>query len=309
MGASALGTLQITTRDGNTGNVDLSSAKTVQDVINLLDNSGLEISADYNSAGTGLQIRDLSGGTSSEFSISSGDDTADRLGIKTSTVDTVVQGEGLDRKFISRSTLLSDLNQGRGVALGSFRITDTTGAAASVNLSSASATTVGEVIDAINNAGLAVQAKINTKGDGIEIIDTAEAGGTLSVADLSNGTSAKDLRILGTGTRQTIDGSLKTAIDGSQVDRILVEATDSLDTIVSKIAAQAKLASASVVGSGSDFRLQIASARGGEIGRLAIDTTGLNLGFERIRSAGCDHPSGRQFDNSNLLSQSRWCVR
>ena len=92
------------------------------------------------------------------------------------------------------NTLLSDLNGGTGVALGSFNITDRAGNAAVVNIGGA--TTVNDVIGAINGAGINVTASLNSSQTGLLLTDTS---GTilqsLTVTE-AGGTTAGDLGIL-----------------------------------------------------------------------------------------------------------------
>jgi flagellar hook-associated protein 2 len=275
--AVPLGTINVTTRDGNTGSIDLSSTVNLQDVINTITNSGLGLSAEFNESGTGLSIRDLTGGSSSEFSLSSTDGTADRLGITASSLDNVIRGKSLDRKFVSRNTSLDTLNQGRGVGTGSFTITDSKGQLSAINIRASNIKSVGELLDAINKLTVSVTARVNAKGDGIELIDTANGSGTLRVTDSAGQSSAANLRIAGAAERQVVDGKIVQAIDGSQVDRILVKSSDTLTTITDKIQSKAKLASATTVTGTNGSRLQILSQRGGTAGRLAFDDGGLGL--------------------------------
>src|SRR5204863_6463371 len=83
---------------GGTYTVDLSTAKTVGDVVNLLNASPAGVVAQINAAGTGLTIQSkISGG---DFSIGeNGGQTATQLGIRTFT----------------GGALLSGLNHGTGV--------------------------------------------------------------------------------------------------------------------------------------------------------------------------------------------------
>jgi len=92
---------------------------------------------------------------------------------------------------LTTATRLSELNSGQGVRLGTISISDGT-VTVQVDLSSCS--TVGDVIDAINNGGAAVTAAINPAGNGLTL--TAGAADTIAVADLPGGFAAADLGIL-----------------------------------------------------------------------------------------------------------------
>ncbi len=100
------------------------------------------------------------------------------------------------------TVLLQSLNGGRGVALGSIRISDRAGAQTVVDL--AGAQTVQDVLDRINSsAGTArIRAQINNAGNGIAIVDeTGMTSGAIRVEE-SGSTTAADLGLLG----ETADG-------------------------------------------------------------------------------------------------------
>ena len=106
---------------------------------------------------------------------------------------------------VSRITSLDDLLQGRGVHTGHIEITDSNGVTADVDLLAAQ--NVGDVIDAINDAGTAVTAAIAPDRQSIVLTDSG-GGTSFSVADTQGGTLAQDLGILGdstTGTIQSLD--------------------------------------------------------------------------------------------------------
>ncbi|TWT79073.1 Flagellar hook-associated protein 2 [Planctomycetes bacterium CA13] len=115
---------------------------------------------------------------------------------------------------IGRSTLLSELNSGRGINLGSFTVEDSDGNVSAVNLRTEEITTVGGLLDAINSLGISVSASINEDGDGISIVDTADGEGTLEIVDAGNGKAASELGIAGTATTETIGGEEVSALIG-----------------------------------------------------------------------------------------------
>src|SRR5690606_35734203 len=132
-------------------------------------------------------------------------------------------------------TLLTSYLAGQGVKLGSFKITDSNGLTTTVNLSAAEATTIGDVIDAINATSIGVEARLNDAGDGIALIDTAGGTGKLKVEEVGNGQTAADLRIKGESTTQTIDGTPTEVIDGSTTFTVTLDADDTLNDLVTKI--------------------------------------------------------------------------
>lgn len=102
---------------------------------------------------------------------------------------------------LSRITALSDLRNGEGVSGGHVQITDSNGVTADVNL--LAATSVGAVIDGINNAGTAVVASLGADGKTIVLTDTG-GGASFSVQDLQGGDLARSLGIATTSTTGTI---------------------------------------------------------------------------------------------------------
>ncbi len=278
-GIGPLGNLDIELSDGSSASIDLSTATTTSEVIDQINASGLSVIVKYNDAKNGLQIRDVSGGTGN-LKITSADTTADDLGLTFDSPDDIAVGKSLSRQTVTTDTKLADLNQGRGIK-GSFKITDSSGALAAINLSSSGITTVGSLVSAINDLSIGVTASINESGDGIAIIDTAGGTQTLTIADSGTGTAAKDLGIAGAATPQSIGGSTVSALVGSQAGIVDVEATDTLATLVEKINANGRYGDATIQSNDDgSFSLRIRSNKGGEAGQLSINTTGFGLDLQ-----------------------------
>ncbi len=224
-GYGTLGTISIADRAGSPiVAVDLSSAETLGDVVALINASGEDVSATINAARSGIAIADTSGGTGN-LTITSADanESATALGIAVDGKVAKVDSGSLHRQVVSKSTRLQDV--GTGVDLGSFRITDSSGAAGVVKLNTvgSEAETVGDVIDAINALAIDVEARINDTGDGVVIEDLAGGSGTLTVADIGTATSAADLRLGGAATldnnnQQVINGRTRLEIDLASLD-------------------------------------------------------------------------------------------
>ncbi len=120
--------MNITNKNGVATTIDLSSAVTLRDVIDRINDSNAGVTASLNRSRTGLVIQDTTGGSSSNLKIENGDsqNTATKLQIASDTTANSVDSNSLGLQFVSEATLLSKLNQGRGVRLGSFTITDST---------------------------------------------------------------------------------------------------------------------------------------------------------------------------------------
>ncbi len=287
-GLGTLGSINILIGDGSNADIDLSGASSLQDVINSINESGLEVEATISSSGTGIQVRDFSGGTSEALTISSLDDTAAKLGLDRSTTDVVLQGDDLQLQFVSRASRLSDLLQGKGVGDGAFRITDSKGKIGAINLKTDSLGTVGELIDAIDALDLDIKVSINETGDGIRIVDTGGGAGSLKVEDIGNSKSAQKLGLAGTSIDEVVDGELVSTLNGRQADVFQISSTDTLSSLSTKIRDTGRFVTASVVGNATvGANLSITSLRGGDAGRFTVQNTGFDLGV-RESSRGRD---------------------
>ena len=162
--------------------VDLSSARTLQDILNAINTAGVGAKAVINGSATGIDVINLVSGTEMRVT-EQGGSTADALGILS----------------LHATGLLSDLNHGKGVRATAggpdFRITSRDGTTVDVSVSGA--VTVQDVLDAINHAaaaaGASIQAVLNPTGPGIRIDDTSGGTGILSVERLNSSFAIDDL--------------------------------------------------------------------------------------------------------------------
>ncbi len=287
-GGSGLGgatTLTFTDRAGNSFSVaDLETVSSLSELIAVVNDqaatAGVGITVSLNDAKNGLQVTDSTGGGSNL--IVSGD-AATALGIATDVAGVAassVRGTNLQHQYVSGATLLKDLNFGRGIATGSFRISDAEGDSSIVEITS-SMKTVQDVLNAINSKGLAIEARINDQGDGI-LIENTSGTGTLAIrVDSENGTAARDLRILG----EASDPLTSNVIDGSYEISVDVEETDTLNEIIAKIKSSGAPVSAAVLNAGTGstpFRLTLNSQITGTRGQLSIDAGGFNLNLTTL---------------------------
>ena len=276
-----LGTISIKSRAaGAATNVDLSGAVTVQDILDKINATpNIGVKASLNASGNGIQIVDASGATTGDLVI--GDvsgTTATQFGIA-GTFDintTTVRGANLQRQWFSENTLLADINGGKGIAKGKFKVTNSAGASATIDLSQGNETRIQDVIAEINSRGINVTASINAKGDGLLLTDAA--GGALKLkVEEDGGTTAADLGIFGEATATTIDGSFEKTIE--------VVATDTLGSIEKKINDLNWGVTASVINDGSGvapFRLSLTAKNSGRNGRIVFDSGATTLGARTI---------------------------
>jgi flagellar hook-associated protein 2 len=281
-GLGTLGVLSLTDRSGGAANVNLSTAETLDDVVTAINAAAVSIEASVNDARNGIKLTDTSGGTGNLI-VANGDaaNTADKLKIAVNAAVGSINSGPLAKQTVSRSTLLSSLNGGAGVAAGSIKVIGSDGASFTVNLSGSSIQTIGDVIDRINTVTTGVEARINETGDGILLIDDAGGASTLRVEESGSRTAA-DLHFLGSAVAAVVDGQSESVIDGTTNFKVTLDADDTLTDLVTKVNALGVGITASQFNDGSavnPFRLLLASGRSGTAGELLIDGSALGLSF------------------------------
>lgn len=269
----AAGTVQITA-GGASATVDLSQAESLRDVVDLINEASaannLQIEAGYDATGTRLTLNSIDGVSQVSLSDVSGTFAAD-LGLTQPAAS--LRSVNLQRQYISETTKLSTLNNGRGVTLGKLRVTDSNGLVHSIDLTTTVGDTLGAVIREINESEAGVHARINDTGDGIVIEDTA--GGALPFKiEEDGGTAARGLNILGESRDGRIDGSWEVKVD--------ISGSDTLEDVVRRINDRGQLVSASILNDGTGvrpYRLSLTSTAQGAAGEVIIDggTTGLDF--------------------------------
>jgi len=278
-GVSQLGEISLTDRTGASATVDLSAAETLDDVLTAINAASLQLRAELNSQGTGIIVRDTSGSTASNLVIADvgGGTVASELGLAIDSAATSVGSGSLGLRRVNEATGLSTFSpRGTAVSFGSFKIQDSAGNQAVINIST-SVKTIGDVLDRINSAGgIDVTARLNDTGDGIVLIDDAGGTGTLQVSEVG-GRTAADLHLLGSGI---VGGDGKQRIVGRDALVIDVAATDTLTAIVTKINAIGGTVRAATVSTGAAIngvRLSLYSTLVGQSGRFTVEDRGVGL--------------------------------
>ena len=194
----------------------------------------------------------------------------------------------LNRQIIGRATPLSQF-LGENPTMGSFRLTDSTGKTMTIGLDNCK--TVGDIIDAINSgldSGFGMEARINAKGDGIEVVEgwktgvppASERTGNIKIEDLNGGSTAKKLGIAGSGEREKEGSPGK--IDGTTSSVIEVREDDTLESLMYRIAETGNY-KCSIVNSGTasnpQYRLSVAATNSGEESDFVISCDVDQLGF------------------------------
>ncbi|HEX2477311.1 MAG TPA: flagellar filament capping protein FliD [Lacipirellulaceae bacterium] len=292
-GLGTLGEIEITNRNNVASTVDLSGAETLAEIIAAFNAQAVGVTAAVNSARNGIVLTDTTGGTASNLIVVDGDatNTATALGIVFDDAATTANSGTLERQQVSRATLLSSLNGGKGIDLADILIVDSNGSRGAVDLNTSGneAKTIGDVIDRINAITTAdVEARINDTGDGILLIDNANGAGTLEVKEVGANTAAADLRLLGTGvakqvgnaTKQVIDGTSQATIDLADLE---VSSTQTrLGALAAKINSLDAGVSAAAVFDGIGYRLLLTADETGSGRELLIDGVDAGLGFEEL---------------------------
>ena len=287
-GLGALGGLTLTDRSGTSATVNLSAARTIGDVVALINASGIGVNARLNDSRTGITLVDTSGGTTTALAVASADatGTAAKLGFSTTADPARMAGASLQRQWINENTLLADWNQGRGLTFNSVKFTNSAGQQSAVNFATAAPKTIGDVLKAINTSAIGFEARINETGDGLLLVDTAGGTGNLEVADVGNGTTAKQLRIAGTSAAITVGGSAAVGIDGTLDFKVTTTASTTVSELVTKLNAGGDAITASLLSLGSSgVRLAVSSAASGMRGRIALDSSSLAFGFSETVAA------------------------
>ncbi len=328
-GLGTLGSMTLSDGNGNSVNVNLAGAVTLQDVIDAINSQietqntrsaksggpAVDITAQVNSAGDGIQLTDTSGGAAPLTAANGSDglDTATKLGFATATgpgsssTGTLNSGD-MHLQTVSQNTLLSSYNGGTGVALGTFRITDSAGHTSTIQVSS-SMQTIGDVINAINRNTTGVHAAINSTGDGIVLTDTAGGAGTLSVTEGAS-TTGQDLNLLGAET----DADGPQTIDGSTTRTITLKSTDTLTDLQNDINNLGAGLSAGILtaGSSNSYRLALTATQSGQAGNMIVDASqigGMSLqimaqGQDALLALGDASPSNAGASNAPIVVSS-----
>lgn len=176
--------------------IDTSSATTVQELINTVNNAGLGIRLEINGDRDGFNLVNEVSGTQLSIGENAGGTTATDLGLRSFATDTA----------------LSDFNFGTGITTvtgkDDFRIHLHNGTQIDVDLDGAG--DVQDVIDAINTAAGAAPLTVSLAADGNGFVLTdGSAGGNAFVVEAINGSfAAEQLGVEQTaGAGSTITGS------------------------------------------------------------------------------------------------------
>jgi len=211
--------LQIVNGDG-TYTIDLTTAETIEDLLNRINGCGAGLLAEINETATGIDIRSRLSGA--DFAVGeNGGFTATQLGVRTFTEETRLENLNFGR-LLAGGDRVGGVHTYDGV---DFTIQLTDGTVLDIDLTTEE--TIGDVLDLINTvAGGSLEARLSRYGNGIELIDENSGPQPLVVTQTLPSMAAIDLGLIPEG-QQTSNpptaGTLATALwdDGSQADNEL----------------------------------------------------------------------------------------
>lgn len=304
------GTIRITDRDGNTADIDLTTAHDVDDVLEAINTTaGINVTASAN--GDHLELVDSStgGGNFSVAEVGGGTTAAD-LGIATSTSGGTITGSTVYE--LTEDFTLNLLNDGNAIRRTSggedIRITLTDDTVIEINLDDAAS--IADVVNTINdhedNGGKVAAALVNgtlqltdTSGGGgsssftIEDInnadvvealglDTAESGGVISGRRLLAGINSVLLDNLNGGSGITTPGSVSFTDRAGNTSTIDFSSATSLDEVLAAINDDGTIQiEATVNAAGTGIQLTDVSGGGGNlvVADVASGSVAANLGI------------------------------
>lgn len=279
-GITTPGTIDITNRSGATTTVDLSTAESISEVIDLINDAGAGVTASLNQAGNGIKIKDNTGSTASNLVVADNSGTsATELNIVADVADDEIDSGNLQYAYITSSTRLDAL----GVTAGKFFITNSNGVSANVDLTQGNEITIGDVLAEINSrfGDGTIVARINDNGDGILLEDFGSGATTIKVAE-NGSTTAADLGILGESENPGDN------LDGSFEKTVTIGTSDTLQEVVNSINDANIGISAGIVNDGSSatpYRLSLASESSGASAGFVFDDGGLDLQANTLSEA------------------------
>lgn len=169
--------------------VDLSTADTISDVVNLINQAAADAGSSVTASLTDVGLTITPGGASITVTDSSAGQTASDLGVLTTEPQgAAIVGADLNVR-ITATTAVENLMAGAGVNLEDGLIITNGGKEVTVDLSDAE--TIQDILNRINNASVYVRAGINEAGTGIDVINLI-SGTQMSIGE-NGGTTATEL--------------------------------------------------------------------------------------------------------------------
>jgi flagellar hook-associated protein 3 FlgL len=289
--------------------VDLTDADTIGDVIGLINQAAEDAGASLTATLEDDHLLITPAGSAITISDSGGGAIAASLGIRqTVPTSSPIQGQELIPR-LTRLTPIEDLARGNGIDIDSGLII--TNGLEQVTVDLAAATTVQDIINAINNAGVFVLAQISDDGTRIDVFNRV-SGASLSIGE-NGGTTAADLglRTMDTATplselnfgrgvtfQPGQDDIRITATDGTTLDVNLDGAEtigDVIELINNAATAGAVNITASFAATGNGIRITDGTGGAGAltVSGLNVSTAAIELGLDVTTAPGDTELAGR----------------
>lgn len=290
-----------------TATIDLGTADSLGDVVDRINAAGVGgIGATVNAAGTGIDLFAGPGDELTVVDVGGGSMAAD-LGIAREAA--TVPGDGIAGEPVGAKvtplTPLAALKGGAGIDTSGLRI-KVDGVAHDVDLSGA--TTVEDLINAINDSGTNAVAKINASGTGIDVLNSVQ-GTTMTIGEVGGGTTAADLGVRSFDGNTLVSdlnrGKGLTLAEGNEIRltdsagtafEVDLDGTTKVQDVLDRINAAAVAAGAGVVASATDSGITLEDVAGGPDalsianvnGSTVVDELGLGGGAVAGVIAGVD---------------------
>jgi len=213
------GRIRVTDRSGASAEIDLSTAQSIDDVLNAI-NASTTINVTASASGDHIRLQDNTGQTVTDLKVQEvgRGTTAASLGLAGIDVAAPV-AEGQDVLRLTENTLLSELNDGNGVLTStvlpdiSYELRDgTTGTIDFAPLPSGGGnavpeTTLGEILKRINDAQPGkLQAEISPDGERLVVTDLTTGTGSFKLGSLYDSEALKGLGLDGPAAGGVITG-------------------------------------------------------------------------------------------------------
>lgn len=199
------GRIRLTDRSGQSAEVDLSSARTIDDVLQAINDADVSIRATTKDGK--IRLIDQTGASASNLKVEQlgNAETAADLGLwGIDEASATVDGKAIDLPEGTNSLRGASLTQlGGGDGLTQLDIALSDGSEATIDVSETGS--LGEVVDAINNSGLELIARINDAGNGIRLRDVSGGEGSFVIS--SDDDTATQLGIAGTTQSDIVEGT------------------------------------------------------------------------------------------------------
>jgi flagellar hook-associated protein 2 len=194
------GYVRITDRSGNTALVDLTSAVSINDVVDQINQTtAINVFAEVD--GDRLVVSDATGQAANDLVIQDVGTSATATGLGLTGTSSTGTIEGLNINTVGEDSFIASLNDGNGLraltGLDDINVVTRSGNSYDLNLSGF--TTLEDLFESVDTATTGeLELSINPAGTGLQLTDNTAGGGTLTVSALNDSKAGLDLGLIGT---------------------------------------------------------------------------------------------------------------